>query len=294
MRKIFIAAALAGMLSGTAFASDGETEKVYIPQKGDIAFGVDLIPLFRTISDAFDNREHKDPGFIGGDPFKAENAFVKPNVAISAKYMLTDRLAVAGVIGFTGHSNTVNSYVADDLATQTDPLSQDKVTDSEKTTVSGGSLMAGVEYRMGKRRVQGIFGGGLLMGFSTKHVSYSYGNALTDINQNPTTSINQEAFGNVPDGYRVLDNRTDGPMFALGVYGKMGVECFVAPKVAIGASVDIYVYGNFGANAYTKSEGFNKAYNRVEERTDLIKGAPRGINFGTDNIGGSLYMAFYF
>ncbi len=288
MRKnILMAAFAAALLAGVpASAADG-AKTVYTPEKGDIAFGVDIVPLLRTIDNAFDSSSGRTE--IGADPFDPDNALVRPNIAVSAKYMLTDRLAVSAILGLKVDKGTSRYYVTDDLAAGLDPLSEAKVVDTRSDTETGGSLMAGIEYRMGKRRVQGIFGGGLLFGFSTRTASYTYGNKLTELNQKPST-----AFGDSYDGYRTLTSRPDGPAFALGIYGKMGVECFVAPKIAIGATVDLYLYGTFGPNGWVKSEGFNTAYNKVEERVDLRTPGNRGFHFGTDNIGGSLYMAFYF
>lgn len=287
MRKYIISAAMAvaALAAFPASAAGDAKATVYTPEQGDIAFGVDVVPLLRTIADAFDN--HKYESTIGGVPFKAPEGWEKPNIAVSAKYMLTDRLAVSALLGVTVKSETDREYVTDDLAAALDPLSDAKVIDQRRSDTAGGSLMAGVEYRLGKRRVQGIFGGGLLFGFSTNSVSYSYGNKMTSLNQRPTS-----AFGS--DGSRYTSCRPDGPAFALGAYGKMGVECFVAPKVAVGATVDLYLYGTFGPNGYVKEERFNASYNKVEETTRLVIPGNRGFYFGTDNIGGSLYLAFYF
>ncbi len=288
MRKhITMAAIAAAMLAGVPASAADETKTVYTPEQGDIAFGVDIVPLLRTIDNAFDRTSGS--ATIGADPFESANAWVRPNVAISAKYMLTDRLAVSAILGLKVDSETSRHYVTDDLAVGLDPLSEAQVIDSRRDTETGGSLMAGIEYRLGKRRVQGIFGGGLLFGFSTQSVTYTYGNKLTALNQHPSS-----AFDGAIDGYRDLASRPNGPAFALGVYGKMGVECFVAPKIAIGATVDLYLYGTFGPNGWIKREGFNAAYNKVEERVDLVTPGNRGIHFGTDNLGGSLYLAFYF
>ena len=288
MRKYIISAAVAAAAFAPSLvsAADKAKETVYTPEQGDIAFGVDIVPLFRTIADSFDNHDYEST--IGGVPFKGPEGWVKPDIAISAKYMLTDRLALSAILGMKVKSQTDRSYVTDDLAVALDPLSQAKVIDSRTSKTAGGSLMAGVEYRLGKRRVQGIFGGGILFGFSTRSESYSYGNKMTSLNQSPTS-----AFGS-SDGERYTSYRPDATAFALGAYGKMGVECFVAPKVAIGATVDLYLYGTFGPNGYVKKESFNTAYNRVEESTDLMTPGDRSFHFGTDNIGGSLYLAFYF
>lgn len=273
------------MLFNASYATaQDNTAPVYTPEAGDFSVGVDLIPLFRTIGGAFNDSETP----VGGHPFLEENMLCKPNVSIIGKYMFTDKWGIKIDLGLMVKSNNYRSYVQDDKMAVLNPLSEAKVVDSEKITKTGGSLMVGAEYRLGKRRVQGVFGMGALFGFSSMKTTYSYGNAITELNQRPTSS------SVLDNGYRITEQQTSGSNVMAGIYGSIGAEWFVAPKIAIGADVKLSLFGIFGTQAWQKSEGWNEALGRVENRTDLLTPGNDGLNFSTDNIGGSLYMNFYF
>lgn len=273
------------MLFNASYATaQDNTAPVYTPEAGDFSVGVDLIPLFRTIGGAFNDSETP----VGGHPFLEENMLCKPNVSIIGKYMFTDKWGIKIDLGLMVKSNNYRSYVQDDKMAVLNPLSEAKVVDSEKITKTGGSLIVGAEYRLGKRRVQGVFGMGALFGFSSMKTTYSYGNAITELNQRPTSS------SVLDNGYRITEQQTSGSNVMAGIYGSIGAEWFVAPKIAIGADVKLSLFGIFGAQAWQKSEGWNEALGRVENRTDLLTPGNDGLNFSTDNIGGSLYMNFYF
>lgn len=271
-----------------------QAENSYLPQQGEFAFGVDLVPIVRTIGDAFSRGNKYDNETFGGTPFlfDTEDMYTKPTVSIMGKYMITDHWAARINVGLRLRNINTRSYVDDQLGLYLNPNSEAKVVDSRKLTESGCTFMLGAEYRLGKRRVQGIFGFGVLAGFSTKSVSYSYGNKITDFNRLPVSAFNDES--GQPAGYRVLSSNYEGPNAAVGAYGTIGVEWFVGRKIALGASVDLYCYGSWSSKAVVKSEGFNDAYNSIEHRTDVVSPGNRGVAFGTDNIGGSLYTIFYF
>lgn len=263
--------------------------KNYLPAKGDFAVGVDLVPLFRTIGGAFNDSETP----VGGTPFEYEDMMeFRPTVSIMGKYMLTDQWGLRVNLGVRVRQQSKRNYVQDDKAVFLDPLSEAKVIDTDKKTQSGGSLMVGAEYRLGRRRVQGVFGFGAMFGFSTTRHNYSYGNEITSFNQTPSGSFETEAF--VPAGYRITEYSSEGPNFAAGIYGSVGAEWFVAPKISLGAEVNLSLYGVFGSKSVAKSEGYNQAYERVDTWTEVVSPGNRGINFGTDNIGGALYCTFYF
>ena len=295
MRKYFVATVLACTLAtagSTVVAQTAqEPVKQYLPQRGDFAFGVDVIPLFKTIGGSYLSSETVPVGGTAPD----YDMYLRPNVSIMGKYMFSDKWAIKANLGIAVRNSNNRLYTVDDLAAYDAPTSEAKVIDSRKVTRSGGSLMLGIESRGGKRRVQGVFGGGVLFGFSTYKESYTYGNALTSLNRYPSTAFPDVASSvALPAGYRVTDYNFNGPSFVAGIYGSVGAEWFVAPKIALGATVDLYLYGSFGAKGWVKSEGYNEAYRLVEKRTDLYTPGNVSVNFGTDNLGGSLYLMFYF
>ena len=145
-----------------------------------------------------------------------------------------------------------------------------------------------MEYRVGKKRVQGVFGGGILLGVQSVREVYSYGNEMTLINQQPTSAYSYN------NGYRTLKTYSNAPDFFAGLYGSAGVEFFVAPKVSLGAEVSLCAGWQVQQQKYTISEGYYSSTEVIEKRTDLDGPRSGSFQLSTRNLGGSLYMAFYF
>ena len=58
--------------------------------------------------------------------------------------------------------------------------------------------------------------------------------------------------------------------------------------------MSLSIYYVKGGQEYSLKEGYNKVTEKVEERYDLEKPGNTAFRMGTHNMGGSLYMAFYF
>lgn len=271
-----------------------EPAKQYLPEEGDIAIGIDVAPLFRYVGNLFNGSTDNTLESLGGEPFTEDvDGFdvddIQPDVSIMGKYMLTDNWALRANIGLMIRSNTTKIYVADDAAILNNPLSEDKLIDRRNMQRHGMSAMLGAEYHRGSRRIQGIFGAGVLVGFNKQVTKYTYANALTSINQYPTS-----AWGTMnANGYRTLTNKSASNIF-LGLYGSVGVEWFVAPKLALGAEVNLALYYVRGGQEYAYSEGYNVYLSKVDTRYDIVSPGDSAFRFGTENLGGSLYMSFYF
>jgi hypothetical protein len=212
-------------------------------------------------------------------------------------YMQTDQLAwkVNLGIGYTHKSN--NEYVLDDAALFLDPLSRVKVVDTQAYNRIHGSIALGVEYRVGKSLpVQGVFGAGLNYAFGEISYKYNYGNAITELNQIPTISepsLYEAVAGYMPNA-RPLNTQVNNLIHMVGAYASVGMEWFVAPKIAVGANVNFGIYYEVNPSRATIYEGWNTATMQVEQFTELVAPASHGFHIGTDNIGANLYMAFYF
>ena len=96
------------------------------------------------------------------------------------------------------------------------------------------------------------------------------------------------------NNYRLLKTNGSGSDFYTGVTGSAGIEWFVAPKISLGAEVNLSLYYIFGNQDYTESEGYNPSTGKVETRTDLVSPRYRELYIGTESLGGSLNMTFYF
>ncbi len=282
------------VLPFVAFAQE-ETKKQYIPEKGDWAIGFDAAPVLNFVGNAFNNSNTNNVKPLGGTATISSSQMTSgrlmPTYSLMGKYMLTDEFAVRANIGILVNSATERSYVTDQKALLANPFSEDKVIDSKTTNQSGASLLLGAEYRKGERRVQGVFGAGLLIAMTKEATAYEYGNGMSKINQRPETSFGTSIYTN---GYRPLKEHNVGAEVLAGVAGSAGIEWFVAPKISLGAEMSLTAYYKFGTQTYKESEGYNAATDKVEIRTDILAPGSRGLHIGTESLGASLYMMFYF
>lgn len=296
MKKLIVIILSACLFPAMLWAEEKQ-QKQYLPEEGDWALGIDVVPILKYIGNAFNGTNGSNElSHVGGTPFTSGhfgNQGLMPTVSIMGKYMLTDEWAVRANVGLMISSANDKAYSIDDKALAENPFSEAKVVDGARYDRNGMSMLLGAEYRKGSRRIQGVFGAGLLFAFQNSKETYSWGNALTEINQSPTS----HSFANMPTlptGYRALKQNGAGSDFYLGLTGSAGVEWFVAPKIALGAEVNLSLYYIFGTQTYVESEGYNATLGKVETRTDLYAPGSNGIYFGTESLGGSLYMTFYF
>lgn len=303
MKKI-VSCLLVAMLALPAFAQEAATAEKgsYLPEAGEFAIGFNLNPFTNFVGKMFNNSTDAsiDNTAIGGsgllwNPDVESVGSPFPLVSIQGKYMFRDNLGLRFNAGLLLHRTKNQEYVIDDAAVVADPLSRDKVTDAHKFSRTGGSLSLGIEYRVGQRRVQGVFSGSALYAFYTQNSKYTYGNAITDINQRPSCAFDTwESLNTAMPNARKLNDYTGDGTHTIGLAGSVGVEFFVAPKIALGAEVNLALLYTWTPNKYVEYEGYNTLTSQVENYTDLK--APKSSNFvfGTQNIGANLYMTFYF
>lgn len=263
-----------------------ETEKKqYLPEAGDWAIGIDAKPLLNFVGNMFNqSSDNTIDSFGGGEP----TILAGPTASIVAKYMLTDNWAIKANLGVLINNTKSAVYIRDDEAYILDPLSNAKVADITNRRNSGFSLTAGAEYRTGKKRVQGVFGAGILIGTQSMVTRNTYGNKMTDVNQRPTTNTSYN------NGYRTLKSYSQTPDVIAGLVGTAGVEWFVAPKISLGAEVCLRAAYRFRGQNYTVSEGYNASKSEIEKKTDLISPATASFMMDTTTLGGNIYLAFYF
>lgn len=270
-----------------------------LPQAGDIQLGIDVAPILRYAGNMFNgNLDNNSLNSFGGEWVIDPNPVFDPTVSIMGKYMITDNWAARANIGvMTIHQNT-RMYSRDDKAYALDNLSEAEVIDSRKRNISGAAISLGAEYRRGYRWIQGIFGADVVYGFSNDNSHYQYGNAITEINQIPTRNFSDAypATLDVPNWTRgyVLDHYNQGANQYVGLDLRVGVECFMTSYLAIGGEVSLTALWEIGTPEYMVTEGFNTKTNQVEQRTETLSPGNTAFMFGTQNIGGKLYLAFYF
>ena len=277
----------------------------YLPQQGDFSLGFSINPIATFIGNLFNgygtNGTANRLGAVTGEPLAKSQLLGTPNMAsIMGSYMLTDNWAVRANIALGVRTGTNRAYVIDDAAKFMNPYSTTEGLDRQKWQNIGAAFSAGGEYRVGKRRVQGVFGFGLTYGFwGVTRNDYTYYNAFTDANQNPTNA-GLAPVPALPADYawlsnpRQLSQYTTGGTHIFGAYGTVGVECFIAPKVALGLNVNVLLNYEWSPARVAEYEGWN-TYTQQQQRIAIHDGASRsGFTFSTDNIGANLYFAFYF
>lgn len=267
----------------------------WLPKQGDFSVGFSLDPIATFVGNMFNGNLSNGLGDLAGEPILGDR--VNAPVSIMGSYMLNDNWAVRANIGFGYSSKKNGEYVLDDKELFIDPFSHVKVKDFHALQTMSGSFALGMEYRVGKTYpVQGVFGFGLNYALSQETYKYAYGNAISELNQTPTIYDNglwTGVVGYMPNG-RPLYAEADDLIHMVGAYASVGIECFVAPKISLGANVNFGVYYEVNPGRHTTYEGWNTAAMKVEQFTELVAPASHGFHIGTDNIGANLYIAFYF
>lgn len=299
--KILLASACM-LLASTTYVDAKKPEKNYLPEAGDVTIGINAVPFLNYLGNMFGKTQNNsiNPAEIGGVP--AVPGLNNPTMSIFGKYFLTDQTALRLNVGVGINSTTQSNYAQDDAAVAEDPLSVDKVEDSYKYRNSGMSVAVGYEWRRGGKRLQGFWGGQAILAYSNSKHFFGYGNAITEVNQDPTQyddnnnwtfPTTQPTLDNIGGNSRLL-MQSDGSSWTYGVGGFVGVEYYIAPKISIGCEMSLNLLWTTGSKKYQKSERFNPDFNRVEENTRWIGKSDSGFRFGTENIGTSLFVAFSF
>lgn len=270
----------------------------WLPAQGDMSIGFSLDPIATFAGNLFNGDIDNSLDDLAGEPLLLQQL---PNsvVSIMGTYMLTNNLAISANIGFGYSLYEHNGYVIDDAALAINDLSNAKVIDKVTQNAFSGSFALGIEYRVGKRAVQGVFGAGLNYACGYSSAKYQYGNKITELNQNPSTAIipvlpSSSVVPTYLPNARLLSQQSADLIHMAGIYGSVGVEWFVAPKVALGANVNLGIYYEINPARADVYEGWNTITEEVNTHTELVEPASQGFHFGTDNIGADLYITFYF
>lgn len=319
-QTIILSVLLAGLLFGSTpvAAQTDETEtqteqtqkrkksnfspETFLPREGDFAFSISANPFVNFIGNIFNGTIDNalNNGQIGGGVYwpdlGGESDYLQPLVSIAGKYMVTDHLGVRVNVGWMYNYKKQNFYVEDDAAKFLNPLSHQKVVDSYIYNKAGASFNAAAEYRIGNRRIQGVVGGGLIYAFCSNRTRFAYGNAITELNQQPTIYEDFPGYYSM-DGFtavRPLSVFQGDPTHYFGLMGFVGFEWFLCPYFSLGAEVNLSALYNWTKATYYEVEGFNTITGETETWTELISPGSKGFNFGTGNIGANLTLTFYF
>jgi len=216
----------------------------YLPQKGDVGFGIDAVQIFNFVGNMFSQAGTNTMNFYL--PANSQTFYFKYIKDPKTYYRVKLR---------AGHS-TINNKEYIMQTGQTDPGVN--VEDSYRQIQSNFELYAGIEKRKGINRLQGFYGlecGFVLM--KQKEV-YNYGNAVSQNDPVPfiTTNFGDNIdFSTNPDGYtmRLLEHdHGNGTGLNLGLI--FGAEYFFAKKISVAGEFGWYIFYNITGKGYTEYE----------------------------------------
>lgn len=247
-----------------------------VPEAKDFAIGIDASPFLRYVGNMFNSSNNAAPTF---------NGF---NGALYGKYFLTDKSAVRAKVNMNFSNTQQEATVRDDYRFATNPLDVNATTvDYLDTRTSNFEVRLGYEMRRGYGRLQGFYGGEFIIGRSKYVNDYTYGNAMTTLNQAPSS--------NWGSGYSRPLNSVSNTNLNVGLGGFAGVEYFIAPKIAIGGELGLSLYTNNVVKlGNTTTESFNFGTNAVEITTHRWNQGgvnTRGIQTVTS---GNIFINFHF
>lgn len=227
MKRMFLVIAVAFAFASVTQAQDLVTKKGFkiLPEAGDYSIGFNAVPVvdfFLNVSDILDNtgQTAQHPGYVGGF-----------NQVLVGKYFLEDNKAIRGRLAINTTKVTNKTYFdspADVFNGVAEPAEfEDKNVVGTTNIILGG----GLEFRRGHNRLQGFYGGEVLLGFACNSVKNTW---AVEMNQEAITRNYTNGDGTLVSAGRLL-NQKSGMSILFGLRGFAGVEYFFAPKISIGA-----------------------------------------------------------
>lgn len=291
MRKIFI---ITMLLSSSAIFAQGNDQIQnkngvdIMPVAGEFGIGMNAIPLFNFIGDIF--------GYTGNNTALNGNKFVSyfAQNTLFGKYMLTNDNAIRAHFRF----GTQSVYQMNDIFSDTQNNPDSLVSDTYSASSSVFNIGVGYEWRRGKTRLKGIYGGEVMYRFQgSTSQDYTYGNTFGNGNAAPTSTTWSGSFAAAegPLGERIL-SVNQGNFNGIGVRAFAGIEYYIAPKICFGTEFGWGLLGGFNGEGSVITESWDPTANGTGAiiQNETTSGKGRTFALDTDNFGGSLYFMFYF
>jgi len=301
----------------TTFAQDLTSKKgePMMPESGDWAISFDAAPFLNYFGQMLSNAGATSPtaGYTNGYPW-----------SIKGKMFKDEKTAYRAGVRLAFGSNTWTTQVddaSDNAGTPpTFPTLPAMVDDVWKKGYNSIVLSGGMEMRRGKTRLQGYYGGEVLIGFGGGKHTFEYGNALnTNTDATGVDGSNGNNWGNVidinGDGVGDINNFTNDAYgndarftevkmssMMVGLRGFIGVEFFILPKISVGAEYGwgLGLSSNKSSMTY-ESRGLNGTNLQTASFTDESKSSGFAIDTDIQNSAtgitggsGSLNIIFHF
>lgn len=264
-----------------------ESEKSYAPKVGTWSMGISIDPVASYIGNLFNNSTSNFLGDLNGE------GLLNNVASLSVKKQVNESVSFCMNVGFDLHSEKDSYYVLDD-AQALAGNSEAKVIDTHTASVRGASIALGIEKRFGTKRLQPILGVGALAAADTRTDTYSYGNAITELNQRPTSAFPTSAVSSISYA-RLLNNRPSvGQYVTFGAYSVVGAEFFLTEQLSITANVNVSALVEVAPQIYNIFEGYDTVSSSVMEYTNLSSPSTVTYRLSTNSLGANLMMNIYF
>jgi hypothetical protein len=255
-----------------------------LPEAKDWALSIDASPFLTYTGKLLST---------AGSDAPAINSLANYPLTIGGKYFISPKQAYRARVRIGIFSRTVNNAVVDNQNTTLDTV---YIKDSYKTSATNVTLAFGKEFRRGKTRLQGFYGGEGILGISTGKSLYTYGNAFSNLNVSPTstdfTTTTPIGFATSPANTRI-QSESEGTGIKISARGFVGAEYFIFPKMSIGVEFG-FSLAYFNQNdGKISSESWDAASGGVKNRT-LAKSGSKGFGIDNDNSGGAIMLNFHF
>jgi hypothetical protein len=245
-----------------------------LPQKGDFAIGMCVNPFLDYLGNTFNGN--------------TDNHFVLSSTTLYGKYYIENDAAVRVYLTWSNTHETSRNYVRDDAAFAADPLSQAQLIDTRIYKYD--NLGIGVSYQKyrGYGRLLGFYGAYIDYYQSRTQYEYTYGNAITEVNTDPT-----DYWGDGEGQGRTLsDDNGIGRSLGAGLLG--GVEYFFMPKISLGAELNIGYSYTWSTQSNAKFEMWDGGQVFEYNRTYSPGSHSSGFSTYIPSTYGGLFVMFHF
>ncbi len=291
-KKVLLVAAI--FATSITFAQDLTSKKgeTFLPEADDWAIGFDADPFLNYVGNFLNSgATAPDANWVSGvNQAIVGKMFKDANTAYRAKVRLG--------FGSTTWKHNVNDDVADYNAAQAGNFPvDDVVTDERKQSYNAITLGGGLEKRRGNTRIQGFYGGELLISLGGTKDEYTYGNSFSDNYTATWTDDFAAETTTSSNGQRVTSSK-DGSTFGVTLRGFIGAEVFVFPKVSVAMEYGWGLMMNSQGDGEQVTEEWTLASptataNSVVTHTTATAGSS-SFGIDTDNSGAALTIFFHF
>jgi len=258
-----------------------------LPMEKSFAIGFDALPLLQYAGNMFNGTDENGSTLIGF----ANQGGTASGGTLYGKYFLTDSKAIRARLSINqSRVQDVNRVVLDgQMPVQSNIEVEDELISRNFSMSFGG----GMEWRKGRGRLVGVFGGELLLSLAKSSQEITYGNLITSGNQTPTSTTSFEGGASGPVSVRTIST-TSPNSFGLTALGFAGVEYFVAPQISVGAEVTMGINYSRTKRSEVVTEEWDANSETVLNIKNLNSDVLTKFGIATGIWGGSINVMFHF